>query len=149
MPKSEASIDGQKFPEIISQSLQQVGISDILVAKGLETESMLDTLKHSIHKREAVYDFCIVFPVDHPFVSIQTIKKLLEMAFLNPDSVIRPSFQNHLGHPIIIPKCLDIHSNDFSLGLKGIIRHSNVPCVDVPVDDYGILRNINTKEDLG
>jgi len=48
----------------------------------------------------------------------------------------------------LIPACINLDNDDKQQGLKYIIRNSGLPVYDVPVEDDGILKNVNTREDL-
>jgi len=143
-PKSEASVDGMRFSEHIMHTLNAAGIEDIILARDYHTASMLGTLRKAVAERKA--DYYMIFPVDHPFVQADSVRVLL--AALLPDTILKPVFDGHSGHPIIIPATLDLNRDDSGEGLKGIIRGSGMPCKYIAVDDPGILRNINRPEDL-
>ena len=145
-PKSEASIDGKLFSQKISTSLLEAGVRDIILADGEETASPLETLCVAVSKLYTKPDFYLIFPVDHPFVRSETISILLMSAFQNPDCVIKPEYFGRRGHPIIIPSSLDIFV-EAEAGLREIIRHSGVATVIVPVDDAGIMQNVNQVQD--
>lgn len=146
-PKSEASVDGLLFSQKISASLLEAGIRDIVLADAEETASPLDTLRAAVSKLETKPDFYLVFPVDHPFVSSETISILLVSAYENPDCVIKPEFRGSRGHPIIIPSSLNIYA-EAEAGLREIIRHSGIATVIVPVEDAGIMQNLNHLQDM-
>ena len=90
----------------------------------------------------------LVFPVDFPFVKPPTVVALVQKHQQNPNAVIRPLYKNNRGHPILIPACINLDNDDKQQGLKYIIRNSGLPVYDVPVEDDGILKNVNTREDL-
>lgn len=89
----------------------------------------------------------VVFPVDHPLVKTDTITSLIEVFETNIDSIVKPSFVGISGHPIIIPNQLFkfIKGSD---NLNLAIQKSELQVLQLPVDDEGILKNINYKEDL-
>lgn len=147
-PKSEASVDGKLFSQKISASLLEAGVRDIVLAEDEDTASSLDTLRAAVSKLETKPDSYLVFPVDHPFVKSETISILLQSAFQNPDCVIKPEFRGQRGHPIIIPSSLDIYAQA-EAGLREIIRYSSIATVIVPVEDAGILQNVNHMQDIG
>ena len=147
MPKSEASVDGLLFSQKVSQSLIDAGVRDILLVKDLNTGSMYDSLKETIMRDANPPEYYIVWPVDHPLVHCQSISALLEAAMQNPDCVVKPEYLGRRGHPILIPSKLDFASPAYET-LRELIRHSGIGTVIVPVDDPGIIRNINRQEDL-
>ncbi len=147
MPKSEAMLDGLLFSQRISQALLDAGVRDIVLAKDLETSSMFESLKQSILQNPDAPPYYIIWPVDHPLVQSQSLALLLESASQNPDCIIKPEFLGRHGHPILIPSHLDFYNPAYET-LREVIRHSGIGTVIVPVDDPGVVRNINRPEDL-
>ncbi len=150
MPKADAGFEGKSFLQMITEKLLWVGLN-YFVARYSDTADMLATLRKAVKEIQgngetaAAY---LVFPVDFPFVRQETLSLLLSIYRQSPEAVIRPVYDGQKGHPVIIPASLDLESDDQGLGLKGIIGNSNLPLIDIPVPDKGILRNINTQEDL-
>lgn len=103
---------------------------------------MLSSLRLGVSECPGV-DAYLVFPVDFPFVSLQTVQILVQAAREYPDIVIKPSFGGIKGHPIIIPASIDLDLEEITGGLADIIRTQGLTVLDVPVDDPGVLRNIN------
>ncbi|OQY36854.1 MAG: hypothetical protein B6226_05900 [Candidatus Cloacimonetes bacterium 4572_65] len=103
---------------------------------------MLSSLKLGMKELNGV-DYWIIWPVDHPYVNHHTVLSLIQATV--PNSFILPSFNNRLGHPIIIPK----ESARFvktSLNLRDI--STIFPKVYVEVEDEGINLNINYRTQL-
>lgn len=149
MPKADAMLEGKSFADVIRECLTQAGIEQVVIAKNLDTGSMLQTLRVAINELDATPSLgYLIHPVDHPFVRDETITRLIETFISLPDAVIRPSFQGRSGHPVILPHWLDFFADDDGKGLAGLIRAQVCTVIDVPVDDPGILRNVNTINDL-
>lgn len=148
-PKAEARYEGKAFAEHITSTLQEAGIEDVFVAVGYATPDMLATLRQAIKDlgREGVKGY-LVWPVDHPFVSKDTVLSLVKAWQELQDAVIRPLHQGQSGHPIIIPAWLDLNKDDAGQGLAGLIRAQACTVIDVPVEDGAVLRNINYPKDL-
>ncbi|MCK9558210.1 MAG: hypothetical protein PHQ78_05690 [Candidatus Cloacimonetes bacterium] len=147
MPKSEAKIGGLLFSQKISKSLLDVGLHNIVLAKDLDTSSMLDSLRITIAGIKKEFAYYLIWPVDHPMVQSSTVSILIETAIQNPDCIIKPEYIGRRGHPILIPAGLDIHNPVYET-LREVLRHSGVGTVIVAVDDPGIIQNINTLDDL-
>ncbi|MCB5280047.1 MAG: NTP transferase domain-containing protein [Candidatus Cloacimonetes bacterium] len=147
MPKSEAKVDGLLFSQRISRNLLDSGLHNIILAKSLDTPSMLDSLRKTLKNMTDIPSHLIIWPVDHPFVQSNTVQILVEYAMQNPDCIIKPEYRGRRGHPIIIPSDLDIHNPVYET-LREVLRHSGVGTMIVAVEDQGILQNINTKDDL-
>ena len=147
MPKSEARVEGELFSERISRILRETGICNIILAKDYHTDSMLETLRKAIQSVPEKPDFYLIFPVDHPFVKPASIISLCQ-AIDSPNSIYRPIWAGKRGHPILIPSSLDLFQDDVDQGLKGIIINSQITICEIPVDDPGIIRNVNRPEDI-
>lgn len=112
-------------------------------------KGMFHSVKLGIHNSKNS-DGIIIFPVDYPFVETSTIIKLIRSSEKYPQCIIKPHFENKSGHPVIIPNQLFssiLYNENENLNL--VIQQSELPVHLVKVDDKGILKNINHKEDLG
>lgn len=91
-------------------------------------------------------DAAWLWPVDHPFVSAATLAAL-ERALVHED-VARPTYRGRGGHPPLIARgawerlaaCDRVEG-----GARAVIAKLDV--VDVPVDDAGVVRDVDTPED--
>jgi molybdenum cofactor cytidylyltransferase len=94
-------------------------------------------------------DGILIYPVDHPHVRRDTVQKLITSFNLHPGSIIKPVYKNSSGHPVIIPSAFynEIISGK-SGDLNSVIRNSNVNTIHLKTNDAGVLKNINTPEDL-
>ncbi len=149
LPKSEAKLGGLSFCERIEATLDQAGVVRVSIARDWDTPDMLSTLRVCV-KNTPQHDVkgWLVFPVDHPYVKAETVTQLCQAFMQMPDAVIRPTYQGKSGHPVLIPVWLDFSEEDGGLGLAGLIRSQACTVIDLPVDDPGILKNVNHPEDM-
>jgi molybdenum cofactor cytidylyltransferase len=107
--------------------------------------SVMEGVRHAGDCRAA-----LVFPVDHPFVSPRTLHDLLRQSAERPGHFIKPMYRGRGGHPVVIPEIAFsmILKSSPSLTLREVIAGSGIPVDRVEVEDKGVLRNINTLEDL-
>lgn len=91
-----------------------------------------------------------IVPVDHPFISGETLQLLKQSAAQNPDAVVKPLFKKQSGHPIILPHAFfnAIHNAAPDFSLRTLIHHTNLNRIYAEVNDEGILKNINEWYDL-
>ena len=150
LPKADISLMGISFIEQIRKILTAAGMEDIFVASYENTPDMLATLRRAVSELKSKQENSgyLVFPVDFPFVFADTVQKLIKTHYQNPLAVLRPIFNQQRGHPILIPSELNLDKEDKNQGLQYIIHTCSLPVVDIPVKDSGILKNVNTKEDL-
>jgi len=92
----------------------------------------------------------LINPVDHPFVEVETYKLLIRESDRYATSIVKPEYKNKTGHPVIIPNDLakSIRLEDSDSGLNEVIKKSGYHQVYVEVLDRGILKNVNTLDDL-
>lgn len=95
----------------------------------------------------------LLMPVDHPFVLTDTLRTLAENFFSNPDCVICPTYNEHRGHPIIIPGFLaeKIKEDDLpfsTITLRNFLHGHQAKFCYVNVNDKAVLCNVNTASDL-
>jgi len=83
---------------------------------------------------------------DHPLVSSETIKELVNVHLSVPDSILIPVYKGGRGHPTLFPRKTieDIYSVET---LRDLIasRSGSVRAVDV--DDEGVILDMDTPED--
>jgi CTP:molybdopterin cytidylyltransferase MocA len=93
----------------------------------------------------------LVFPVDHPRVQASTVGALLAArARATVRNWIRPVYEGRGGHPILIPgsATTGLLDRDPHEPLRDALRGIGLEPLDVPVDDPGILANVNVLGDL-
>lgn len=166
-PKYLLKYRGKTFIQHIYDNLFKCGLKNIVAVIRKEYEEWfrenfkgnylinkfpeMDMLSSVILGIEKLTEFkgIMIFPVDHPHVKKETVSGLINSFNLHPGNVIKPVFENSSGHPVIIPSSLfmDISSGKFS-DLNSVIRNSNINTIRLKTNDEGVLRNINTSEDL-
>jgi molybdenum cofactor cytidylyltransferase len=91
-----------------------------------------------------VVDATLLMPVDHPFVRLETLRKLREAA--RPDKIIVPVCAGRRGHPPLfgrkhVPALFEIPLEE---GARGVLHRAPEAIVELETGDDGTLRNINT-----
>ncbi|MHA1444455.1 MAG: nucleotidyltransferase family protein [Candidatus Hodarchaeales archaeon] len=146
---------GYQKAEVISVTKQLVSSANIPInfvenqefRKGGMSSSIIKGI-HSIIKSDAV----LITPADIPFIPTTVINALINYFTDNKPKIIIPSCDKRKGHPILIssllyPEVLSI-SEEFR-GLKEITTKYQDQIVYLPFKAKGIIRDIDTKEDLG
>ena len=167
-PKLMLEVNDKSFVNVIIDKVRRAGIKDVVCVVSEETYKWAkENIKHcrivvnpepekgmitSVYFGAMQINDCagiMIIPVDHPFIKSETIKILLSKAEENSDSIIKPRFEGKSGHPVIVPYKLikTITKENFGDGLNDVIKKSGNRQVYADVNDNGILKNINTKED--
>lgn len=165
-PKGELRIGGTTFLNHIARRLAAAGVDRVVavvpVTKQKESDGNARLVANPYPERGMLYsirlgvgaaggaDGYLVMPVDHPHVESRTYGTLMGAFDSNAKRVVRPEFKGTPGHPVIVPRILarKLPPGDLEGGLAAFIRNSGVKVVSIPVDDPGVLRNVNTAEDL-
>ena len=87
--------------------------------------------------------------VDHPLVELETYQKLYEMAKSKPDNIIIPEFFGQKGHPVYFgrPFFDSILQLPLTDGARVVIHENPDNVMYLPVEDEGILKDIDTPND--
>lgn len=110
--------------------------------RGMSTSIELG-FRSIVNRSKAAY----LWPVDHPYVTMKTLA-LLERG-LGAHDAARPRFDGRGGHPPLIGSSLFERLTTCSgepEGARTVLSHADV--VEVEVDDSGVVRDIDTPEDL-
>ena len=83
---------------------------------------------------------------DHPLVSVETLKSLVQCHVETPDRIIIPLYKGRRGHPTLFPKPVIDEVFD-GLNLRDIINRDSSRIRFLNVDDEGVVLDIDTKED--
>lgn len=166
IPKLKLKHGEEFFINIIANKLKLIGIENIVCIIRKDDKKWFEQNTHSLsyienlnpesgmihsvllginHYKDS--SGVMIFPVDHPLVKTDTITSLIKVFEAKYDSIVKPVFKGISGHPIIIPNQLFkfIKGSD---NLNLAIQNSELQVLQLPVDDEGILKNINHKSDL-
>jgi CTP:molybdopterin cytidylyltransferase MocA len=93
----------------------------------------------------------LVFPVDHPRVQASTVRSLLGVRVQEREGKwIRPVYEGRGGHPILVPgpATAGLLERDPREPLRDALRGIGLEPLDVPVEDPGVLVNLNLPEQI-
>lgn len=94
----------------------------------------------------------LLWPVDHPFVTLESVLAVLDGARRTDASIVLPQCGERRGHPAYFARdtwreLLTVSDG----GARAVIaQRATRPgaVVHIPVDDRGVLRDIDTRQDL-
>ena len=88
-------------------------------------------------------------PVDHPLFSSSTVEALIRVFRETDAPLVVPAFNGWRGHPVLFHSRLfpELLEDDLPQGARTVARRYLDTRVQLPVDDPGILADIDTPED--
>jgi molybdenum cofactor cytidylyltransferase len=97
----------------------------------------------------AVGDQFLILPGDMPFVRSDTVKAVLDAA-RETDAIVSPRYRNKRGHPVSVPGRLraELLSASSTSSLKDVLATVNEQKIEIDVDDPGVLRDVDERQDL-
>lgn len=87
--------------------------------------------------------------VDCPLVRAATVSQLLTVWRDSRAPIVRPAIGDRHGHPVIFDRAVfqDLRHAPLDVGAKAVIGRWQAAVVNVPVDDPGVLADIDTPDD--
>lgn len=91
----------------------------------------------------------LILPADMPFVRAQTVSAVVG-AYGHRRAAVVAATGGRRGHPLIIPGsvCPSLLTLGVTTTLKAALVELRVSLQDVPVDDPGVLRDVDVRDDL-
>jgi molybdenum cofactor cytidylyltransferase len=93
----------------------------------------------------------LLHPADHPEVRRDTIESLVRESAAHPTRAVMPEYAGQGGHPALIPAAMVARILDFAEpgGLRQFWQNNIAECVRLPVDDPGVVLDLDTQADYG
>ena len=90
----------------------------------------------------------ILHPVDHPLVRSNTLIALVESHGRAPDCIVIPWFHDQKGHPVLFPSRFysDLKQAPLGEGARWVVHRNRASTLQLPVEDPGILQDIDTPD---
>ncbi len=92
----------------------------------------------------------LLLPIDYPIVKAETFDALIAFFEGKKPMALIPSYQDKKGHPPILNVGLksEFLALKDSVGVNTVIHHHIDDVIVLPVDDPGVLKSFNTKEEF-
>lgn len=163
-PKPLLELDGRSFLRATIEALREGGCDGVTAvvaspaaasearaagartARGRPDGEQIDSLRSGLDALGPDVDAVAVLPVDHPRVRPATVRALVAAWRSDREALVRPVHEGRPGHPTVFPRRFWPALRDPSLeeGARSVVESERV--VDVPVDDPGVLVDIDTPE---
>lgn len=168
-PKLALTIRGRTLLARTLAAVRKSAVSEIVVVLGADVERLLpivppkgvrvvvnpayqDGLSGSIRlglrAARGPADAYLIVLGDEPFVAAGTMDRLIDSWQPNGPEAIIPTFRGRRGHPILVDRRLAprIETVTGDTGYRTLFRTTDV--LEVPVEDPGILIDLDTPEDV-
>jgi molybdenum cofactor cytidylyltransferase len=89
-----------------------------------------------------------VLPVDHPLVDAATVEELLATCADDRAAAYVPTYQGRRGHPAVLGRALfgELLEDELPEGVRTVLRRDPARVLEVPVEDPGVLLDLDTPE---
>jgi molybdenum cofactor cytidylyltransferase len=166
-------IDGEPLLDHTIDALLEGGVAEVIVVVGKDARAelerdvnaMLDPRVRAVENpdpsrgmfssiqagvAQAQGDAILVMPGDMPFVSPETVRAVIA-AYERKPAIVSPRYRGKRGHPVALPASLrdEIREANPGATLHDVIHAHLDMRVDVDLEDRGITRDVDRKEDLG
>lgn len=165
-----APLDGEPLIRRTLQTVLSSGFDDVFVVTGAHHEEMAriladcpvtfvynaeweqgqsTSLKAGMRAVDINYERTVIFLGDQPFLRSETVSALLRISDENPNDIIVPVYGGRRGNPIVVPSCYYGKLVELSTGDSGgkmLLKTYGFHAV--PVGDVGVLKDIDTIEDI-
>jgi molybdenum cofactor cytidylyltransferase len=148
-------------------SLISAGITDLVIVLGIEHEQLAQAVREFtatiVYNLEPESDMAaslstgrralsiaatgvIVCLADHPLVSPETYRSLLQHHRKEPQKIIIPVYQGSRGHPVLFPRNL-LEDLDSHPTLRDLVRFDPSRVLLLETTDRGVVLDMDTPED--
>jgi len=167
-PKALLPFQGGTFLSVILDRLRALGLPFMAVVRGpdlLLPEEVLaglpvlvnpdpetgpiGSIQAGLKAGARGFPWLLAVPVDHPAVTLETLQALVRAAEAGGGHLWVPSHRGRRGHPVVFSQACyeDLMSVPPGEGARWVVaRHRNLR-VEVPVEDPGVLRNVDTPQE--
>ncbi|MCC7042803.1 MAG: nucleotidyltransferase family protein [Acidobacteria bacterium] len=91
----------------------------------------------------------LVLPADMPFVRAETVAAVIA-AYAKAGRALVAAYRGKRGHPLIVPPDVwaEVIDQPVDMNLKTALVQAGVALSEAPVDDPGVVRDVDEKRDL-
>jgi CTP:molybdopterin cytidylyltransferase MocA len=165
-PKAVATLpDGRRFLDAIAETAMHAGLDPIVAVlppgvaafpnvrvvtnANPDSEQIASVRLGMAQLTNVAVIAALVWPVDHPFVQLESVLAVLDAARRTGSPIVVPVHDGHRGHPTFFHR--DVWRELMTVadgGARAVIRGAALRVGEVQVPDRGVVRGINTRADL-
>lgn len=125
--------------------------ADELVVNGEWQRGQLSSLQAAIRNLPAdATEGILVCLVDHPLISAEVVARVIAAFDGTKDKIVIPTYHGRRGHPVIFPSGMyaELLAAPENIGARAVVEAHRGDVIEVPVEEEGILLNLNDPESL-
>lgn len=168
-PKALLLFQNLTFLEAILQCLRSAGISRTVVVLGhsaqeiqltadFGTADVVVNAQYRLGQTSSLQaalraipdaDGALLCLVDHPAIKPETVRRLVGVFEEAKAPVVAPVYEGRRGHPVVIARTMfpELLALSPDQGANAVVRKYRGASVEVPVDDPGVVQDIDTLDD--
>ena len=167
--------DGDSFVARIVRTLREADVHDLVIVTGRHHDEVIDALTRDrlmpsprivrnpdpsrgqlsslLADMDAVVtprtEAVMMTLVDVPLVQVSTVIAVIDEWRRSRAPIVRPAIGDRHGHPVIFDRAVfdEIRRAGLDVGAKSVVRAHEHEIVNVPVDDEGCVRDVDTPAD--
>lgn len=170
-PKPLLEVRGRTLLARALDTVRRSGIADVVVVLGHQADrvrrsvpmpdarvvvnrayrvGMSTSLRAGLRACRTDSEACLVILVDQPFLTSETITALMRDYARAPTAILVPTFRGRRGNPVLLGRAVWPEAEALSgdLGFRDLFGKHSMDLRAVPVDDPGVLIDIDTPQDL-
>lgn len=136
------SISGNGVREILS------GLPATIAVNNIPGSDMAESMRAGLRELKGSPSGILVCLSDHPLVSPETIRFIIQQHRKDPDAILIPVHQGKRGHPSLFPmnSIRDLLAGP-GITLRDVIKKNKHLVRAIDVDDEGVILDMDTEED--
>jgi molybdenum cofactor cytidylyltransferase len=113
-------------------------------------EGMGTSLRAGVSFLSPHIDAALIVLADQPFVRPETLKLLMAQYRKSGAQIVIPVYRGFRGNPVLLDRCVfpEVMALEGDIGCRAVFGNHLQGIVKVPVDDAGILLDLDSREDL-
>lgn len=170
-PKQLLQISGKTLLQNVLDNLRHSNVSEIVVVLGAsaqEIRNQLDvanlrviindafeagmgtSLRAGLSAVNPIAEAALIVLADQPFVAAATFDRLIEQYRKHKPQIALPLYKGFRGNPVLLDRSVfpEVMSLNGDIGCRAIFGAHNDNILKVPVEDIGVLLDIDTTTDL-
>lgn len=153
---------GITFLETILATLAAAGVADVRVVQAPGDEpphpnavvnpdpsaKMLSSVQCGLRAFDRELGAVLLWPVDHPLVKSESVLAILAAFGASNAPIVVPTYADRRGHPTLFASRVlaELLNADPAKGARAVV-HGHTDRLELPVDDPGVVADIDTPED--